>query len=105
MSNSGHEGSLLSELSGTASLRLQLGGQGSFLPCNVDMLNDKFQPPVAEINLPENNMNYHLTGNLEPPTGYDTSWGSTSASGEVNIYDSRLYAQVSSDSVQSGASY
>ncbi|KAK0573280.1 hypothetical protein LWI29_005614 [Acer saccharum] len=92
MSNSGHESSLLSELSGTASLRLQLGGQCSYLPYNVDLLNDKFQP-VSEMNLQENSLNYHVSGSLEAPTGYDTSWGSTSVGGEMNIYDGRLYAQ------------
>ncbi|KAJ4711363.1 putative Mads box protein [Melia azedarach] len=96
ISNSGQESSLLSELSGTASLRLQLGGQCSYLPYNVNLLNDKFQP-VSDMNIQENPVDYHVTGSLEVPRpGYDTthgSWASTSGPCEVTLFDERLYSQ------------
>ncbi|XP_044491848.1 agamous-like MADS-box protein AGL30 isoform X4 [Mangifera indica] len=95
ISNSGQESSLLSELSGTASLRLQLGGQCSYLPYNVNLLNDKFQP-VGEMSIQENPVDYHVSGSLEAPrTGYDThgSWASTSGPCEVSLFDGRLYSQ------------
>ncbi|XP_031263754.1 agamous-like MADS-box protein AGL30 isoform X2 [Pistacia vera] len=95
ISNSGQESSLLSELSGTASLRLQLGGQCSYLPYNVNLLNDKFQP-VGEMNIQENPVDYHVSGSLEAPRpGYDThgSWASTSGPCEVSLFDGRLYSQ------------
>lgn len=98
ISNSGQESSLLSELSGTASLRLQLGGQCSYLPYNVNLLNDKFQP-VSDMNIQENPVDYHVTGSLDVPRpGYDTthgSWASTSGPCEVTLFDERLYSQAS----------
>ncbi|KAJ0038454.1 hypothetical protein Pint_22792 [Pistacia integerrima] len=106
ISNSGQESSLLSELSGTASLRLQLGGQCSYLPYNVNLLNDKFQP-VGEMNIQENPVDYHVSGSLEAPRpGYDThgSWASTSGPCEVSLFDGRLYSQVRFHSVYSGFS-
>ncbi|KAH9773955.1 Agamous-like MADS-box protein AGL30 [Citrus sinensis] len=96
ISNSGQDSSLLSELSGTQSLRLQLGGQCSYVPYNVSLLNDKFQP-VSEMNIQENPVDYHVSGNLEVPRpGFDTtpgSWASTSGPCEVTLFDERLYSQ------------
>ncbi|KAH9709598.1 Agamous-like MADS-box protein AGL30 [Citrus sinensis] len=99
ISNSGQDSSLLSELSGTQSLRLQLGGQCSYIPYNVSLLNDKFQP-VSEMNIQENPVDYHVSGSLEVPRpGFDTtpgSWASTSGPCEVTLFDERLYSQASS---------
>lgn len=99
ISNSGQDSSLLSELSGTQSLRLQLGGQCSYIPYNVSLLNDKFQP-VSEMNIQENPVDYHVSGSLEVPRpGFDTtpgSWASTSGPCEVTLFDEPLYSQASS---------
>ncbi|XP_052295506.1 agamous-like MADS-box protein AGL30 isoform X3 [Citrus sinensis] len=100
ISNSGQDSSLLSELSGTQSLRLQLGGQCSYIPYNVSLLNDKFQP-VSEMNIQENPVDYHVSGSLEVPRpGFDTtpgSWASTSGPCEVTLFDERLYSQVAEE--------
>lgn len=92
ISNSGQDSSLLSELAGTASVRLQLGGQCSYQPYNVNFLNDKFQP-VSELNI-QDNLDYHVNGSLETPRpGYDThgSWASTSGPCEVSLFDGHCF--------------
>lgn len=94
ISNSGQESSFLSELSGTGSLRLQLGGQCPYLPYNVNLVNEKYQP-VTDMNLQENHMEFQVNGSLDAPrNGYDTtpgSWASTSGPC-VSMFDERLYS-------------
>ncbi|XVE53211.1 hypothetical protein DITRI_Ditri02bG0185800 [Diplodiscus trichospermus] len=97
LSSSGQENSILNDLSGNASLQLQLGGQCPFFSYNLNILNDPKFPPVAEMNFQETPADYHVNGVLEGPrSGYDTtqgSWPSTSSPCAVTMFDEPLYSQ------------
>ncbi|XP_020533760.1 agamous-like MADS-box protein AGL30 isoform X2 [Jatropha curcas] len=101
LSNSSQENGvsgILNELSGTASLRLQLAGQYPYLPYNLNLLNDtKFQP-AAEMNLQESPVDFHVNGSYEAPKpGYDTtpgSWASSSGPCAVTMFDEHLYSRI-----------
>lgn len=98
ISTSGQENGILNDLSRTAPLRLQLGGQFPYLPYNLNMLTDtKFQPP-AEMSPQENPVEYHVNGSFEAPRPefYPTqhSWASTSGPCAVTMFDEHLYSQV-----------
>jgi len=100
MSNSAQENGVLSDLSSTANMRLQLNGQFPYLPYNFNLLNNlKFQP-TAEMNPHENPVDYHVNGSLEAPrSGFDSNhhaWASTSGPCGVTMFDDQLYAQASS---------
>ncbi|XVF43138.1 hypothetical protein PTKIN_Ptkin02bG0016500 [Pterospermum kingtungense] len=99
LSSSGQENSILNDLSGNASLQLQLGGQCPFFSYNLNILNDPKFPPMAEMNFHETPADYHVNGILEGPTaGYDTtqgSWASTSGPCAVTLFDEPLYSRVS----------
>ncbi|KAK8472307.1 hypothetical protein PHAVU_002G172350 [Phaseolus vulgaris] len=97
MSNSAQENGVLSDMSSTANMRLQLNGQFPYLPYNFNLLNNlKFQP-TAEINPHENPVDYQVNGSLEAPrSGYDSNhhgWASTSGHCGVTMFDEQLYAQ------------
>lgn len=100
ISNSGQENGILNDLSRTAPLRLQLGGQfSSYLPYNLNMLTDtKFQQP-AEMSPQENPVEYHVNGSFEAPRpdffATQHSWASTSGPCAVTMFDEHLYSQVS----------
>ncbi|XP_014506892.2 agamous-like MADS-box protein AGL30 [Vigna radiata var. radiata] len=106
MSNSAQENGVLSELSSTANMRLQLNGQFPYLPYNFNLLNNlKFQPN-AEMNPHENPVDYHVNGSLEAPrSGFDSNhhaWASTSGPCGVTMFDDQLYAQASSTKMHFG---
>ncbi|KAJ9174266.1 hypothetical protein P3X46_017308 [Hevea brasiliensis] len=100
LSNSSQENGvngILNELSGTASLRLQLAGQYPYMPYNLNLLNDtKFQS-AAEMNLQESPVDFHVNGSFEAPKpGYDAnpgSWASSSGPCAVTMFDEHLYSQ------------
>lgn len=97
ISNSGQENGVLTELSRTTPLSLQLGGQYSYPQYNPNLMsNTKFQPG-AEMNLQENSLEYHVDGSFEAPqAGFDTtqgSWASTSGTCGVPMFDEHLYPQ------------
>ncbi|PON54133.1 MADS-box transcription factor [Parasponia andersonii] len=99
ISNSGQENGMVSALSRTTPMSLQLGGgQFPYVPYNLNVLNDpKFQPQT-EINPQENAVDYHVNGNFEVPRhGYETNhqdnWASTSGPYAVSILDETLYPQ------------
>ncbi|XP_029127208.1 agamous-like MADS-box protein AGL30 isoform X6 [Cajanus cajan] len=97
MSNSAQENGVLSDLSSTAPMRLQLNGQFPYLPYNFNLLNNlKFQP-TAEINPHENPVDYHVNGSFDAPrSGYDSNhhgWASSSGPCAVTMFDEQLYAQ------------
>lgn len=98
--DSGQENGVLSDLTSTASLRLQLGGQFPYLPHNFNLLNDmKFQPG-AEINPHENLIDFHPNKSFEAPRpACETNhlgWASTSGPCAVTtMFDDNLYAQPS----------
>ncbi|KAE8719791.1 hypothetical protein F3Y22_tig00109926pilonHSYRG00212 [Hibiscus syriacus] len=99
LSRSGQENSVLNDLSGNRSLRLQLGGQCTFFSYNLNILNDAKFPPVAEMNFHETPPDYHVNGVVQGPgTRYDTtpgSWASTSGPCAVTMFDEPLYSRVS----------
>ncbi|KAH7516011.1 hypothetical protein FEM48_Zijuj10G0089200 [Ziziphus jujuba var. spinosa] len=92
ISNSGQENGI------PAPMRLQLGGQFSYLPYNLNVLSDARFQPSAEMNQQENTVDYHVNGNYEVPRhGYETaqhSWASTSGPCAVSMFDDHLYPQV-----------
>ncbi|KAL3011687.1 hypothetical protein AAZX31_07G212500 [Glycine max] len=98
MSNSAQENGVLSDMSNTAPMRLQLNGHFPYLPYNFNLPNNlKFQP-TAEINPYENPVDYHVNGGFEAPrSGYDSNnhhdWASTSGPCGVTMFDEQLYAQ------------
>ncbi|XP_021910461.1 agamous-like MADS-box protein AGL30 isoform X2 [Carica papaya] len=97
ISNSGQESCILNDLTGTAQLRLQMNGHYPYLPYNLNLLNDtKFQP-LADINLQETHVDYHVNGILDAPRpGYDTtqaSWASTSGPCAVTVFDDPLFGR------------
>ncbi|KAM5567225.1 agamous-like MADS-box protein AGL30 [Rosa sericea] len=98
ISNSGQENGILNDLSRTAPLRLQLGGQfSSYLPYNLNMLTDtKFQQPT-EMSPQENPVEYHVNGSFEAPRpdffATQHSWASTSGPCAVTMFDEHLYSQ------------
>ncbi|KAL2344524.1 hypothetical protein Fmac_005809 [Flemingia macrophylla] len=99
MSNSAQENGVLSDMSSTAPMRLQLNGQFPYLPYNFNLLNNlKFQP-TAEMNPHENPVDYHVNGSFEASrSGYDSNhhgWASTSGPCAVTMFDEQLYAQAS----------
>ncbi|KAM1280063.1 hypothetical protein FF1_021027 [Malus domestica] len=99
ISTSEQENGILNDLSRTAPLRLQLGGQFPYLPYNLNMMTDtKFQPP-AEMSPQENPVEYHVNGSFEAPRPefYPTqhSWASTSGPCAVTMFDEHLFSQVS----------
>lgn len=109
MSNSGQENGVLSELTSTAPLRLQLGGQFQYgLPYNFNLLNDPKFEPAAEMSPHENPVDYHINGSFEAPRPvYDNNhhgWASSSGSTAVTLFDEHLYAQASSPQVHFGFS-
>nr|XP_048318653.1 agamous-like MADS-box protein AGL30 [Ziziphus jujuba var. spinosa]XP_048318654.1 agamous-like MADS-box protein AGL30 [Ziziphus jujuba var. spinosa]XP_048318655.1 agamous-like MADS-box protein AGL30 [Ziziphus jujuba var. spinosa] len=91
ISNSGQENGI------PAPMRLQLGGQFSYLPYNLNVLSDARFQPSAEMNQQENTVDYHVNGNYEVPRhGYETaqhSWASTSGPCAVSMFDDHLYPQ------------
>ncbi|KAJ4842839.1 hypothetical protein Tsubulata_034332 [Turnera subulata] len=101
LANSGQDSSLsslLSELSGTASMRQPLAGNYSCLPYNLNLLNDvKFQSAV-EMNLQKSPVEFHANGSYgAPKPDHDSttgSWASTSGTCGVSIFDEHLYSQV-----------
>ncbi|OMO82505.1 Transcription factor, MADS-box [Corchorus olitorius] len=99
LSSSGQENGILNDLSGSAALQLQLGGQYPFFSYNLNIVNDTKFPPVAEMNFPETPADYHVNGVLEGPrAGYDAaqgSWASTSGPCAVTMFDEPLYSRVS----------
>ncbi|KAK7368388.1 hypothetical protein VNO80_10413 [Phaseolus coccineus] len=106
MSNSAQENGVLSDMSSTANMRLQLNGQFPYLPYNFNLLNNlKFQP-TAEMNPHENPVDYQVNGSLEAPrSGYDSNhhgWASTSGHCGVTMFDEQLYAQASSTEMHYG---
>ncbi|XP_020220789.1 agamous-like MADS-box protein AGL30 isoform X3 [Cajanus cajan] len=106
MSNSAQENGVLSDLSSTAPMRLQLNGQFPYLPYNFNLLNNlKFQP-TAEINPHENPVDYHVNGSFDAPrSGYDSNhhgWASSSGPCAVTMFDEQLYAQASPTKVNFG---
>ncbi|XP_027347742.1 agamous-like MADS-box protein AGL30 [Abrus precatorius] len=106
ISNSGQENGVLSDMSSTAPLRLQLNGQFPYLPYNFNLLNNlKFQPS-AEISPQENPVDYHVNGSFEAPsTGFDSNhhgWASTSGPCAVTMFDEHLYAQASTTKLHFG---
>ncbi|KAK7400904.1 hypothetical protein VNO78_12213 [Psophocarpus tetragonolobus] len=99
MSNSTQENGVLSEMTSTAPMRLQLNGQFPYLPYNFNLLNNlKFQS-TAEINPHENPIDYHVNGSFEAPrSSYDSNqhgWASTSGPCGVTMFDEQLYTQAS----------
>ncbi|RXH69938.1 hypothetical protein DVH24_007194 [Malus domestica] len=97
ISTSEQENGILNDLSRTAPLRLQLGGQFPYLPYNLNMMTDtKFQPP-AEMSPQENPVEYHVNGSFEAPRPefYPTqhSWASTSGPCAVTMFDEHLFSQ------------
>ncbi|KAK9277739.1 hypothetical protein L1049_007286 [Liquidambar formosana] len=99
IANFGQESGVLNELSRTASLRLQLGGQYPYPPYNPNLLsNTKFQP-AADMSLHNNPLDYHIDGSFEAPqSGFDPThgrWASTSGPCAVAMFDERIYSQVS----------
>ncbi|XP_054809077.1 agamous-like MADS-box protein AGL30 isoform X2 [Prosopis cineraria] len=109
LSNSGQESGVLSDMTSTASLRLQLGGQLPYLPYNFNLLSDiKFQPS-AEINPLENPIDYHPNKSFEAPRlAFESNhhgWDSTSGPCAVTtMFDDYLYAQASFPQVNFGFS-
>ncbi|KAG5023680.1 hypothetical protein JHK82_019582 [Glycine max] len=107
MSNSAQENGVLSDMSNTAPMRLQLNGHFPYLPYNFNLPNNlKFQP-TAEINPYENPVDYHVNGGFEAPrSGYDSNnhhdWASTSGPCGVTMFDEQLYAQASSTKMNFG---
>ncbi|OMO93217.1 Transcription factor, MADS-box [Corchorus capsularis] len=97
LSSSGQENGILNDLSGSAALQLQLGGQYPFFSYNLNIVNDTKFPPVAEMNFPETPADYHVNGVLEGPrAGYDAaqgSWASTSGPCAVTMFDEPLYSR------------
>lgn len=109
MSNSGQENGVLSELSSTTPVRLQVGGQFQYgFPYNFNLLNDMKYEPATEMNPHENPVDYHVNGSFEAPKPeYDNNhngWASTSGSSAVNLFDEPLYTQASSPQVHFGFS-
>ncbi|KAF7809109.1 agamous-like MADS-box protein AGL30 isoform X1 [Senna tora] len=100
LSNPGQENGVLSDLTSTASLRLQLGGQLQYLPYNFNLLNDhKFQP-AAEMNSHENPIDYHPNKSFEAPTPvYETNllgWAPTAGPCSVTtMFDEHLFGPAS----------
>lgn len=109
LSNSGQENGVLSDLTSTASLRLQLGGQLPYLPYNFNSLNDiKFQQ-AAEMNPLENPTDYIPNKSFEAPRPvYETNhlgWASTSGPCAVTtMFDEPLFGQASFAQVNFGFS-
>ena len=105
ISNSGQENGLLSDLSSTAPLRLQLAAQFPYFPYNLNLLNDtKFQP-AAEMNPHESPMDYHVSGSFGVPRpAFDTNQhGWAPSSGPcVTMFDEHLYSQASFPKVHFG---
>ncbi|KAF8378698.1 hypothetical protein HHK36_030047 [Tetracentron sinense] len=105
--NSGQEGGILNELSRSACLRLQVGGQYPYPPYSLNLLSEKKFKPEAETNLQENPVNYQVNSNFVPPRlGYDNShhsWASTSGPGVVAMFDEHSYPQVSVPVVDYGS--
>ncbi|XWS23178.1 hypothetical protein CRYUN_Cryun29cG0098700 [Craigia yunnanensis] len=97
LSSSGQENGILNDLSGNASLQLQLGGQCPFFSYNLNILNDAKFPPVAVMNFQETPADFPVNGVIEGPrAGYDTtqgSWASTSGPCAVTIFDEPLYSR------------
>ncbi|KAF8390144.1 hypothetical protein HHK36_024666 [Tetracentron sinense] len=95
--NSGQEGGITNELSRSACLRLQLGGQYPYPPYSLNLLSEKKFKPEAEMNLHENPASYQVNLSYEPPRpGYDTShrsWASTSGPCAVSMFDEHPYPQ------------
>ncbi|KAJ8760927.1 hypothetical protein K2173_021965 [Erythroxylum novogranatense] len=102
LSNSGQENDngLFNELNGTASLRLQMAGQYSYLPYSLDLLNDTKYQTATEINIHENHVDYQVHGSFEAPQPeYDTgpsSWASPSGHCAVTMLDEHLYSRPTS---------
>ncbi|XP_028762033.1 agamous-like MADS-box protein AGL30 isoform X2 [Neltuma alba] len=99
LSNYGQENSVLCDMTSTASLRLQLGGQFPYLPYNFNPLHDINFQPSAEINPHDNPIDYHPNKCFEAPRpAFDSNhngWASTSGHCAVTtMFDEYLYAQV-----------
>ncbi|OAY59472.1 agamous-like MADS-box protein AGL30 isoform X2 [Manihot esculenta] len=100
LSNSSQENGvngIFNELSGSASLRLQLSGQYPYLPYNLNLMSDaKFQS-ATEMNLLQSTVDFHVNGSFEAPKhGYDASpgsWASSSGQCAVTMFDEHLYSR------------
>ncbi|KAJ7953832.1 Agamous-like MADS-box protein [Quillaja saponaria] len=106
--NYGEANGLFNELSTTAAVRPQLGGQFPYLPYNFDLLHDtKFQP-AGEMSPLRNPEDYHVNGSFEAARpGYDSTyqgWASTSRPCGITMFDEHLFSQASFAQVYSGFS-
>ncbi|CAJ1939810.1 unnamed protein product [Sphenostylis stenocarpa] len=103
ISNSAQENGVLSDMTSTAPMRLQLNGQFPYLPYNFNVMNNLKYQPTAEINPHENPVDFNVNGSLEAPrSGFDSNhhgWASTSGPCGVTMFDEQLYAQASSTKV------
>ncbi|KAM6571064.1 agamous-like MADS-box protein AGL30 isoform X1 [Cannabis sativa] len=99
ISNSGQENGMVTDLSRTTPMRLQLnGGQFPYAPYNLNVLSDQKFQPQTEMNPQENTVDYQVNGNFEVPRhGYETnhqnSWASTAGPYAVSMLDETLYPQ------------
>ncbi|CAL0315197.1 unnamed protein product [Lupinus luteus] len=106
ISNSGQENGVLSDLSSTAPVRLQLNGKFQYQPCNFNLMNGMKLQPAAEMNPHENNVDYHVNGRFDAPRpSYDSNhhnWNSTSGPCAVTMFDEYLFGQTSFPQVHFG---
>ncbi|KAK7274856.1 hypothetical protein RIF29_15955 [Crotalaria pallida] len=101
ISNSAQENGVLSDLSSTAPVRLQLNGHFPYQPYNFSLLNDMKLQPAAEMNTHENHqVDYHVNERFEAPRPANDSdtheWNnSTPGPCAVTMFDEYLFGQAS----------
>ncbi|KAL5553764.1 hypothetical protein UlMin_041165 [Ulmus minor] len=98
ISNPGQENGILNEISRTGPMSLQMGGQVPYVPYNLNVLSDQTFQPQAEMNPPENSVDYHVNGNFDLPrhgfeTAHHSSWASTSGPYAVSMLDENFFPQ------------